>query len=319
MNNQNQDKNDEDHNADTPQDQDKQGQGSPDSQSEEVSGASRAQSADEQSPGEGGPSEFVMGIDQSKSSSKPERFPGYQSYDRNNLGAKIDDPAKSSEPEKKAEDALSSHKKPDLSSPSERTTPAPGPDTQDAAQTPRPQDIPADASARIQELEAQLADFKDKYVRAVAETENMRKRNARERQDISKYAVSSFAKDLLDFSDNFRRAMDSLPAELLEEDQRIKNTLGGIEAMERELLKIFEKHGIQKMEPMDEIFDPNFHEVMFESPGSGKPAGTIVQIIEPGYMLHDRLLRPARVGIAKDDGSSDETPPQGGTNIDEEI
>lgn len=319
MNNQNQDKNDTDHNADAPHEKDKQDQGSPASQSEQSEDSSRGQSTDEQSPGDERASEFVMGIDQSKPSSKPERFPGYQSYDRNNLGAKIDAPTQSSDREKKTEDTLSDDKKPDVGSSSEGAAPEPGPNTQDMVQTTRPQDIPADAAERIQELEAQLADLKDKYVRAVAETENIRKRNARERQDISKYAVSSFAKDLLDFSDNFRRAMDSVPAELLEEDERIKNTLGGIEAMERELLKIFEKHGIQKMEPMDEIFDPNFHEVMFESPGSGKPAGTIVQIIEPGYMLHDRLLRPARVGIAKDDGSSDEAPPQGGTNIDEEI
>ena len=171
----------------------------------------------------------------------------------------------------------------------------------------------------IQKLKNELADLKDKYVRSVAELENIRKRNARERQDISKYAISSFAKDLLGFADNFHRALDSIPAELVEEDERIKSTIGGIEAMERDLLKIFDKHGIEKVDPIDEAFNPNFHEVMFETPGTGKSAGTIVQVLEPGYMLHDRLLKPARVGIAKDDGSVSDQPPQGGQNIDEEI
>lgn len=173
--------------------------------------------------------------------------------------------------------------------------------------------------AGTEQLEKELAEMKDKYVRAVAEAENVRKRTSRERQDISKYAISSFAKDLLDFADNFRRGIESLPEDLKQTDERIKNTLDGIEAMERELLKIFEKHGIQKMEPMDQKFDPNFHEVMFETPSEGKEPGTIVHLVEAGYMLHDRLLRPARVGVAKDDGTQADTPPPGGQNLDEEI
>lgn len=151
-------------------------------------------------------------------------------------------------------------------------------------------------------LEKELDQTKDQMMRALAEAENTRRRSLKDREDIRKYAVSEFAKDLLDFSDNFQRALEAIPAELMESDERIKNVLTGINAMETELLKTFDKHGIKKIEPLDEPFDPNFHEVMFESPGTGKAAGIIVQIIEPGYVLHDRLLRPARVGIAKDEG-----------------
>lgn len=153
-------------------------------------------------------------------------------------------------------------------------------------------------------LEDELRKTKEQLLRAVAETENVRKRAERERQDATKYAVSSFAKDLLDFSDNFRRAIDSVPEELKSDDGPIKSVLEGIMAMENELLKTFEKHGIGKLTPEEEKFDPNFHEVMFEVPGSGKPGGTVVQVVEPGYTLHGRLIRPARVGVAKDEGNS---------------
>ena len=159
------------------------------------------------------------------------------------------------------------------------------------------------AEQKVIALQEQLDQAKDQMIRAVAEAENTRKRMMKEREDGRKYAISGFAKDLLDFSDNFNRALDSIPAEALEGNELIKNVLSGIEAMEKELLRTFEKHGVQKIEPLDEKFDPNLHEVMFETPIPGKAGGTIIQVIEPGYLLHDRLLRPARVGIAKDDGS----------------
>lgn len=169
-----------------------------------------------------------------------------------------------------------------------------------------------DSAAQIEALEAQLAEAKDHMLRAVAEAENTRKRLLREREDVRKYAVSDFAKDLLDFSDNFHRALASIPEET-KNDELIRNVLAGIEAMEKELLKTMERHGIQKIEPLDEAFNPNFHEAMFEAPGTGKAAGTIVEIIEPGYILHDRLLRPARVGIAK---AEDGTPRDPGGRVD---
>mgnify|MGYP001350227485 CR=1 FL=1 len=159
--------------------------------------------------------------------------------------------------------------------------------------------------AVLQNLQKELADTKDQLLRAAAETENLRKRFAREREDALKFAISSFAKDLLDVADNFRRALEAIPAEL-HDDERVKTIIEGIEATERTMLRTFEKSGIKKLEPqLDEAFNPNFHEVMFEAPVAGKPSGAIIQVIETGYMLHERLLRPARVGVAKGDGSVD--------------
>jgi molecular chaperone GrpE len=128
--------------------------------------------------------------------------------------------------------------------------------------------------------------------------ENLRKRFERERVDTAKYAASNFARDMLEIADNFRRALHAIPDDL-KTDDRAKPLIEGIEATERALLKIFERQGIKKLEPHDGPFDPNFHEVMFEAPVPGKTAGTIIQLVEAGYMLHDRLLRPARVGVAK--------------------
>ncbi len=150
-------------------------------------------------------------------------------------------------------------------------------------------------------LQAELDDTKDKLLRALAEAENTRRRASKERDDAGSYAISAFARDILSVADNLRRAIDATPAEALE-DERIKNLFDGIEATERELLAAFEKNHVKKLDPLGEKFDPNFHEVMFESPGTGKPAGTVFQVMEVGYKLKDRLLRPARVGVAKGDG-----------------
>ncbi len=182
--------------------------------------------------------------------------------------------------------------------------PLPEDDENDAPQG----EISGQAEGIIKALQDEVGKAKDQTARALAEAENTRKRAQKERQDASKYAVSGFAKDLLDVSDNLRRALEAVPTDLLDSEPRLKNLVEGIEATERTLLRGFEKHGIKKLEPMDEPFDPNFHEVMFESPAPGKPAGTIMQLMEPGYTLHDRLLRPARVGVVKDEGGSD-TPP----------
>lgn len=165
-----------------------------------------------------------------------------------------------------------------------------------------PEDAGLALIEKVKTLEAALVQSNDQLLRTVAEMENLRKRSVRERDDASRYAVSGFAKDILDVADNFRRALEAIPADL-KADERIKPLVDGIEATERTLLKSFEMNGIKKIEPLDEAFNPNFHEVMFEAPVPGKAAGTIIQIIEVGYMLNDRLLRPARVGIAKGDGT----------------
>lgn len=169
------------------------------------------------------------------------------------------------------------------------------------------------SSAHVIELQTQLDKTKDQMLRALAEAENARKRAVKEREDASKYAIHSFARDLLNVSDNLRRALESIPADAQAADPRLKNLADGIEATQREMMKSFDKNGIRKIEPIDELFNPNFHEVMFEAPGTGKPAGTVIQVIETGYLLHDRLLRPARVGVAKDEGQGNGSP---GHNID---
>jgi molecular chaperone GrpE len=152
--------------------------------------------------------------------------------------------------------------------------------------------------ARIAELEAELADYKDRLLRALADTENTRRRAQREREDASKYAVSGFAKDLLSAADNLRRALDSLPESEVR-DERTRSLLAGVAATERELLSVFERHGMRRIDPQGERFDHNFHQAIFEAERGDQPPGTIVEVLQPGYLLQDRLLRPAMVGVAK--------------------
>ncbi|WP_225768000.1 nucleotide exchange factor GrpE [Inquilinus sp. Marseille-Q2685] len=157
----------------------------------------------------------------------------------------------------------------------------------------------AGAAERIAALEAENAKLKDQALRALAETENIRRRSEREREDTAKYAISGFAKSLLDAADNLRRAIDAVPAEAVDADPALKTLVDGVAATERQLLAAFERHGVTRIEPVGETFDPNFHQAMFELPGTGKPSGTIVQVVQPGYVLQGRLLRPAMVGVAK--------------------
>jgi molecular chaperone GrpE len=163
-----------------------------------------------------------------------------------------------------------------------------------------PENAAADNGAQIAALQAELADTKDKMLRALADADNARKRAERMQIDSSKFAVAGFARDLLDVADNLRRAIDAIPADKREDDT-IKVLLQGIEATERVMLATFEKNGVRKIAPASGIFDPNHHEAMFEAEVPGKKQGEIIQLIEPGYMIHDRLLRPARVGVAKGD------------------
>jgi molecular chaperone GrpE len=171
-----------------------------------------------------------------------------------------------------------------------------------------PADAPAPNSpeffeAAIKAVQAEADAAKDKMMRALADAENTRRRAMKERDDAGKYAVSSFAKDLLDFSDNFERAIAAIPPEVAA-DEKVASIVQGIEAMNAQLLQTFARHGIKKIEPLDEVFNPNFHEVMFEAPIPGKPGGVVIQVVEAGYILNDRLLRAAKVGISKGDGTT---------------
>jgi molecular chaperone GrpE len=146
---------------------------------------------------------------------------------------------------------------------------------------------------KIAELSQELLDARDRTMRALADAENTRKRAIKDREDAGKYAVANFARDMLAFSDNFVRALQSMP------EETPSAVSDGLNAMDNELIATFERHGVRKIEPLDEMFDANFHEVMFEVPTPGKPVGTIVQVIEAGYVLNGRLLRAAKVGLAK--------------------
>jgi len=157
----------------------------------------------------------------------------------------------------------------------------------------------ASVEARVAALETELAEQKDRLLRALAETENVRRRAQREREDASKYAVAGFAKELLSVADNLRRALDSLPASEAR-DERTRGLLAGVEATERELLAVFERNGIRRIDPDGERFDHNLHQAVFEAERPGKPGGVIIEVLQPGYVLHDRLLRPAMVGVAKE-------------------
>jgi molecular chaperone GrpE len=152
------------------------------------------------------------------------------------------------------------------------------------------------STGRETELEAEVSKLKDQLLRALAEQENIRRRAQREREDAVKYAAQKFATDLLSAADNMRRALESAPAV---QDEFTKTLLAGVAATERELLGAFEKHGIRRIDPAGEKFDHNLHQAMFELENTGKPAGTIVQVLAAGYMLQDRLLRAAMVGVAK--------------------
>ncbi len=164
-------------------------------------------------------------------------------------------------------------------------------------------------------LEAELAKTKDQLLRALAENENTRRLARKDREDAGKYAISSFAREMLGVADNLRRALDHVPEDLIAQNAEIKNLTDGINATEREMLRTFEKQGIKQIDPMGELFNPNFHEVMFETPGTGEPAETVIQVMEKGYTLKDRLLRPARVGIAKaDETGTSTTAPEEHTN-----
>lgn len=158
--------------------------------------------------------------------------------------------------------------------------------------------VSEDLAARLAASEAEVAALKDKLLRALAETENVRRRGEREREDTAKFAVRKFAGDLLNVADNLRRALEAVPADQAQ-DGSMKNLLGGIEATERELFAAFDRTGIKPVAALNAPFDPNLHEAIAEAPAADVAPGTVVQVYQAGWTLNDRLLRPARVVVAK--------------------
>ena len=199
------------------------------------------------------------------------------------------EPAQSAEPEATAEDAAQEAAPEIANDAAEETAP-------EAAAEPAEEESDAERAAR---LEGEVAELHDQLLRTLAEAENQRRRGQREREEAVRYAAAPMLRDLLAVADNLQRALESVPGEVAGEDGALKVLLEGVQMTERELQSVFERHGIVKLEPMGERLDPHRHEAMFEVPEPNQPSGTIVQILEPGYLLHDRLLRAARVGVAK--------------------
>ena len=150
------------------------------------------------------------------------------------------------------------------------------------------------------EAAALAAELKDRLLRTLAEMENLRKRTEREVADVRLYGVSSFARDIVGVADNMRRALDAVSPELRSSAQAgVRALIDGVELTERELQKALEKNGVRQFSPRGEKFDPNVHQAMFEVPNASVPAGSVVEVVQPGYMLGERVLRPAMVGVSK--------------------
>ena len=180
---------------------------------------------------------------------------------------------------------------------------APGAGAAGAAAPLAPGDAPDAPSFQpdpVAALEAEKADLKDKLLRTLADMENMRRRTEREVADARAYGIANFARDMLTVADNFQRAIDNVPAEAREgAEPAFKTLIEGIELTERDMLKALERHGVKRLEPQGQKFDPNLHQAMFEMPDPSVPSGTVVQVMQTGYVIGDRVLRPALVGVAK--------------------
>jgi molecular chaperone GrpE len=163
-----------------------------------------------------------------------------------------------------------------------------------------PADQAAQAAAVIQELGRENAEFKDKVLRTLAEMENLRRRTEREVADARAYGISAFARDILTVADNMHRALEALDAELREKaNESVKALLDGVELTERALLSALEKNGVKMIDPKGQKFDPNRHQAMYEVEDASVPAGTVVQVVQAGYLIGERVLRPALVAVSK--------------------
>jgi molecular chaperone GrpE len=161
-------------------------------------------------------------------------------------------------------------------------------------------DAAAAAPKASTSLDRELADYKDRLLRTLADMENMRKRTEREVADARAYGISAFARDILGVADNMHRAMQALDDELrAKADDQVKALLDGVELTERELMNVLEKHGVKRIDPMNQKFDPNRHQAMFEVEDASVPSGTVVQVMQAGYLIGERVLRPALVAVSK--------------------
>ena len=183
------------------------------------------------------------------------------------------------------------NKKPDQE-PAPREPQAPKPPAGEAAAAgPDAPDVAA--------LEGQIAELTDRLLRAHAEMDNLRKRTERDKEDMAKYAISKFAREVLSVGDNLQRAIEAVPAGAAEEDPALKALIDGVSMTEREFLNVLERHGVKRIDPAGEPFNPHQHQAMTEMENPEVAPGTVVQVYQPGYILEDRVLRPAMVVVAK--------------------
>lgn len=181
----------------------------------------------------------------------------------------------------------------------EPDTPAASGETSDSGNT---EALMAGASRLVEEvatLKAQIADLTDRMLRAHAEMDNLRKRAAKEKEETAKYAIQKFATDVCNVADNFERAITSVPAGAAAEDTAFKSLLDGVSITEREFLNVLERHGVKRVSPQGAMFNPHQHQAVMEAQDPSVPPGTIVQVFQQGYMIEDRVLRPAMVVVAK--------------------
>ena len=178
-------------------------------------------------------------------------------------------------------------------------------DEQDPQQPANDGTVNEDGYAVVVALQAEVADLKDRLLRALADVQNTRRIAEREKQDATQYAVTRFARDMLAVSDNFSRALAACPPDkLASADPQVRGVIEGVEVTERQLLSTLETHGVKAIDTSDGKFDPNLHQAIAEVPGNGKPAGTIVDVVQTGFTINGRLLRPAMVTVARRDSES---------------
>ena len=163
----------------------------------------------------------------------------------------------------------------------------------------------ADVQDPLTAMTAERDQLKDQLLRALADTENMRRRSEREAANVRKYGHTPFARDLVGAIDNLARVVESAPENLDQADETVKSLITGIQLSWTELQSVIEKHGIKRVEPLGEKFDYNLHQAMFEVPTNDQPSGMVLEVVQHGYVLHDRLLRPAMVGVSKTGDAAD--------------
>jgi molecular chaperone GrpE len=177
------------------------------------------------------------------------------------------------------------------------------------ANDPTVQPAPVAAPKPSTSLDRELAEVKDRLLRTLADMDNMRKRTEREIADSRIYGISNFARDILGVADNMHRAVAALDDELrAKADEPTKVLLEGVELTERELMNVLEKHGVKRIEPLGQKFDPNRHQAMYEIEDASVPAGSVIQVMQAGYLIGDRMLRPALVAVAKGGAKASSAP-----------